>query len=418
MGKSKPITSITNFGRLKELLEGQSNQGKSRQIDAETLKQRLQDRVKGQDHVIADLVDHIQGSWAMRTRKQPIGSFLFLGAPGVGKTELAKALAEALYENEKALLRIDMGQVPPGDAGMTYFTGVGGWYANAKEGSSLINQVISNGERVVLIDEIEKAEAKVLQLFLTMLDEGYMTDARGNRADFTRAVIIFTSNEGFKECLALQQQSLKPEDFTKAITEILCRRHFSPEFLDRVSQIHVFNLPDPETRAQIVLLKVRGFVEDYGLELDWIDEELVLEFVTEADKLQSTRALRSTMQKKLGGLMIRAQAAGWKNVRIVRDGTGKPDVRPSLPLVTLPVILGKLQQLARAYQVQLEEVDSRLLDPLVQECNGLPGAGEADVERVVRERFEGVLAAVRDEGLRKVRLGVDAQGTVEIDPLP
>ncbi len=206
------------------------------------LKEILSKRVIGQDNAITLVSDAILRQRAgINDSHRPIGSFLFLGPTGVGKTEVAKALAEALFDSESHIIRIDMSEYME-KYSVSRLIGAAPGYIGYEEGGQLTEPVRHNPYSIVLFDEIEKASPDVLNLLLQIMDDGRLTDAQGRLCDFKNTVIIMTSNIGSEEIL---------NGNSGALEEIL-HRSFKPEFLNRIDEIVYFNYLDKEVQLKIV----------------------------------------------------------------------------------------------------------------------------------------------------------------------
>lgn len=216
----------------------------------------LHKRVVGQNHAIKSILDAVFESRSGLNKKgQPIGSFFFLGPTGTGKTELAKSLAEFLFNDDTSILRFDMSEYKE-EHSVALLYGAPPGYVGYEEGGLLVNQIRQHPYSVVLFDEIEKAHRSVFDLFLQILDEGKLHDRLGRVGDFSNALIIFTSNIGsdyiFKsfgeghvpthdQMLEVMQGQFRPE-FLARLTEIVPFSPITPEMIDRIFDIHIQNL--------------------------------------------------------------------------------------------------------------------------------------------------------------------------------
>ena len=234
---------------VNKLTEGQS----ARLIK---LAERLKARVIGQDEAVQAVADAILRSRSGLGRpSQPIGSFMFLGPTGVGKTELAKALAVELFDDEKHIVRIDMSEYMEKHA-VSRLIGAPPGYIGYEEGGQLTEAVRRRPYNVVLLDEVEKAHGDVLNLLLQLLDDGRLTDGQGRTVDFTNCVIILTSNIGHQHLLSLDETSTSiPADIRSRVLSDV-RAHFRPEFLNRLDELVLFNPLRPDNLLQIVQLLV------------------------------------------------------------------------------------------------------------------------------------------------------------------
>lgn len=220
------------------------------------LADQLKSRVIGQDEAVQAVSDAILRSRSGLGRpSQPIGSFMFLGPTGVGKTELAKALAAELFDDERHIVRIDMSEYMEKHA-VSRLIGAPPGYIGYEEGGQLTEAVRRRPYNVVLLDEVEKAHGDVLNLLLQLLDEGRLTDGQGRTVDFTNCVIILTSNIGHRHLLTLDQSSSEiPADIrSRVMAEV--QSHFRPEFLNRLDELVLFNPLRPDNLLHIVQLLV------------------------------------------------------------------------------------------------------------------------------------------------------------------
>ena len=227
------------------------------------MEEALHERVVGQDHAIEAIAQAIRRARAgLKDPHRPIGSFLFLGPTGVGKTELAKSLAEFLFGDEDALLRIDMSEFQEKHT-VSRLVGSPPGYVGHEEGGQLTEPVRRRPYRVILFDEIEKAHPDVWNILLQILDDGRLTDAKGRTVDFSNTVIIMTSNIGshlFADYLKAMKEGRKPALDLDKIKEMVLeelRRHFRPELLNRIDEIIVFDPLSHEQMLAIVEIFIR-----------------------------------------------------------------------------------------------------------------------------------------------------------------
>jgi ATP-dependent Clp protease ATP-binding subunit ClpB len=265
-----------------------------------TMEERLRQRVVGQDPALERVANAIRRSRAgLSDPKRPIGSFIFLGPTGVGKTELARALAEFLFDDEHAMLRIDMSEYMEKHS-VARLIGAPPGYVGYEEGGQLTEQVRRRPYAVVLFDEIEKAHPDVFNVLLQMMDDGRLTDGKGRVVDFKNTIIIMTSNIGSQ---LLQADSLKSDrDFEEAAQQVqnLLRTYFKPEFLNRVDDIIVFRPLGKEQLVKIIELRledVRRLLADRKISLELTDAAKDLLFTQGYDPNFGARPLKRAIQK-------------------------------------------------------------------------------------------------------------------------
>ena len=241
------------------------------QLDAQLAK-----RVIGQDDAVRAVADAVRRSRAgLQDPNRPIGSFIFLGPTGVGKTETARALAEFLFDNEEAMVRIDMSEYMEKHS-VARLIGAPPGYIGYEEGGQLTERVRRRPYSVILFDEIEKAHSDVFNIFLQILEDGRLTDSQGRTVDFRNTVIIMTSNIGSP--YILEHSGGDWNNVERVVLEEL-RRHFRPEFLNRVDDIVVFRPLAKEQLRHIVELQLQRVQR-------WLeDKKIAIEFTTEAEDL-------------------------------------------------------------------------------------------------------------------------------------
>lgn len=228
--------------------------------------------------------------------RRPIGSFIFLGSSGVGKTELAKALAEFLFDDEDALIRVDMSEFREQHTVSRLFGAPPG-YIGYEQGGQLTEQVRRRPYSVVLFDEIEKAHPEVFNVLLQVLDDGRLTDGQGRTVDFRNAVIIMTSNIGSQYIMEPTEEHVMQERVMNAL-----RNHFRPEFLNRVDEIVIFHRLEKEQLrdiAQIQLVHLRQLLGQRDITLELTADALDVLIEEGYDPVYGARPLKRVIQRQI-----------------------------------------------------------------------------------------------------------------------
>src|ERR1700731_4830738 len=288
------------------------------------MEERLRQRVVGQEEALGRVSNAGGGSRAgLSDPKRPIGSFIFLGPTGVGKTELARALAEFLFDDEKLMIRIDMSEYMEKHS-VSRLIGAPPGYVGYEEGGQLTEQVRRHPYSVILFDEIEKAHADVFNTLLQILEDGRLTDGKGRTVDFRNTVLVMTSNVGSTAIFELSKTN--PERARKEALDAL-RAAFRPEFINRIDEIVIFNPLGKEHLERIVDLLLKGVEKllaerQITLELTPAAKELLLR--EGYDPAYGARPLRRTIQRfiqdPLALQILQGKVLPGDHVRVDRDG--------------------------------------------------------------------------------------------------
>ncbi len=286
------------------------------------LPQTLHQRVIGQDEAVNAVSEAILRARAgLQDPSRPIGSFMFLGPTGVGKTELAKTLAASLFDDERAMVRIDMSEYMEKFA-VSRLVGAPPGYVGYDEGGQLTEAVRRRPYTVVLFDEIEKAHPDVFNILLQVLDDGRLTDSQGRVVDFRNTVIIMTSNIGSREILDAGK------DFDKMRGEVMAelRRHFRPEFLNRLDDIVVFRQLEKEQITSIVSLQLQELarrVASLGMELEFSDNACRAIADEGYDPIYGARPLKRVIVRRienpLSTVLLNGEAVEGDKIRVDYD---------------------------------------------------------------------------------------------------
>ena len=285
------------------------------------LEDELHKRVIGQNEAVEAVAKAIKrGRVGLKDPKRPIGSFLFLGPTGVGKTELSKALAETVFGDEKNLIRVDMSEYMEKHS-VSKMIGSPPGYVGFEEGGQLSEQVRKNPYSVILFDEIEKAHVDIFNVLLQILDDGHVTDAQGRKVDFKNTIIIMTSNAGASRIMEPKRlgftgdssDSKEHEDMKNGVMEEV-KRLFKPEFLNRIDDTIVFHALTKEEVKQIANLLLHNFTkrvkEQLGIELRYGEALKNYIFEKGYDKKYGARPLKRAIQNEVEDKMAEEMLAG------------------------------------------------------------------------------------------------------------
>lgn len=292
------------------------------------MEERLARRVVGQDEAVRAIAKAVRrGRVGLRDPGKPIGSFMFLGPSGVGKTELAKALAEFLFDDEQALTRLDMSEFMERHMAQRLIGAPPG-YADSEQGGFLTEAARRRPYSVLLFDEVEKAHADVFNLLLQILDDGRLTDGRGRTADFSNTVVIMTSNIGSKRILDADAKLWSTEDGRDAIRDVLfeeLKAFFRPEFLNRIDDIVVFKALSKLDLRGVVDIQLRRLERlladrEIKVQLDGSAKDLLVDkgFEPSLGARPLKRAILKEIQNPLAEAIL---AGGYKEGQVVQVGT-------------------------------------------------------------------------------------------------
>ena len=303
------------------------------------LDKTLEKRVIGQEEAIQALSKAVKrGRVGLKDPARPIGSFLFLGPTGVGKTELSKALAEALFGNEEDMIRVDMSEYMEKHS-VSKMIGSPPGYVGHEDGGQLSEKVRRNPYSVILFDEIEKAHPDVFNILLQVLDDGHITDSQGRKVDFRNTVIIMTSNAGAKAIiepkkLGFTQQEDQKADYKRMKANVMdeVKQLFRPEFLNRIDEIIVFHPLNEDNMKKIVGLMCKEVVQRVKeqLEITLVVRDSVKKHIVEtgSDKKYGARPLRRAVQSQLEDKLAEALLNGEiKRGDYVEAGISKKEIK-------------------------------------------------------------------------------------------
>ncbi len=322
--KDKRIKDVVEEEDIAELVSKWTGIPVSRMLEGETekllhMEEKIHERVIGQDEAIIAVSDAIRRARAgLKDPRRPIGSFIFLGPTGVGKTELARALAEFLFNDEDAMVRLDMSEYMEKHT-VSRLIGAPPGYVGYEEGGQLTEAVRRRPYRVVLFDEIEKAHPDVFNILLQILEDGRLTDGHGRTVDFKNTVVIMTSNLGSQEfqrgSLGFRHETMSQADEKRLKSEIesALRRTFRPEFLNRIDEIIIFKPLTEEQIRQIVDLLMKDVQKRLAdRKITVTLTEKAKEWLAKAgfDPVYGARPLKRTIQREVENPLSKRIIAG------------------------------------------------------------------------------------------------------------
>ena len=299
------------------------------------LEELIQGKVIGQENAVAKVAKAIQRNRAgLKNPNKPIGSFIFLGQTGVGKTQLAKVLASELFESEASLIRIDMSEYME-KFSISRLIGAPPGYVGYEEGGQLSEKVRRKPYSVVLLDEIEKAHPDVFNMLLQVLDDGYLTDSLGRRVDFKNTIIIMTSNVGARQVkdfglgvgFGTAAQKSQEDKNIQGVIQNALKKKFSPEFLNRIDDVVIFNNLDKDHLAKIIQLELGALqnrVKELGYSLSLSKKAVTFLIDKGYDKQYGARPLARAIQRyvedAMAGEIINKSLANGAKVTFDWDG--------------------------------------------------------------------------------------------------
>lgn len=312
---SKNKVSVVGENEIADVVAGWTKIPVSRLTESEAsrlqkLEETLHKRVIGQEEAVSAVSKAVRrGRVGLKDPKRPIGSFLFLGPTGVGKTEVSKALAEAVFGNEESMIRVDMSEYMEKHS-VSKMIGSPPGYVGHEDGGQLSEKVRRNPFSVILFDEIEKAHPDVFNILLQVLDDGHITDSQGRKVDFKNTIIIMTSNAGAQSIIepkklgfgAKEDEKQDHERMKVSVMEEV-KRIFKPEFLNRIDETIVFRALNKDDMKKIIGIMVRDLQKrcKEQLQIDLVVREAAKEFIVEKayDRKYGARPLRRKLQDEV-----------------------------------------------------------------------------------------------------------------------
>ncbi len=305
-GKSRMLKEEVDEEDIAEIVSKWTGIPVSKMLEGEVekllkMEERLAMRVVGQEEAIKSVSDAVRRTRAgIQDPNRPIGSFIFLGPTGVGKTELARALAEFLFDNEDSMIRIDMSEYQERHT-VSRLIGAPPGYVGYEEGGQLTEAIRRRPYAVVLFDEIEKAHSEVFNVLLQLLDDGRLTDGHGRTVDFRNTLVIMTSNVGSRHIQEMLTERTEEEQISKYVMEDL-RKAFNPEFLNRIDEIIIFHSLNKELLIKIVDIQInrmKRYLKDRHVDIVLTDRVKAHLAEIGYDPLYGARPLKRAIQKEI-----------------------------------------------------------------------------------------------------------------------
>jgi ATP-dependent Clp protease ATP-binding subunit ClpA len=311
------VNKVVDWNAFDERLAASSLGGKARSVDRVKLNDHMKNRVHGQDDAMDVIVRSVCNGYFKAKRSRPVASFFLLGPPGVGKTETAKALAEGIFGAESDLLTINCSELKsPGEC-MHKLIGTGTGYVGSEKGGMLTRPLMAKPEKVVCFDEIEKADRSILDIFLSALGDGTITEGSGRKVDCTRSIWVITSNLEHEKAAEVANTIEDHEARCAAFKSIIEPHSFRPEILDRIGDYLYFKPLPPRVMASVIAQKIVRLCGEYELVCAEIDVDAVFHLLEAVTKQQGgVRAMMLAAERRLGDSLVDAKGSGAKAVKV------------------------------------------------------------------------------------------------------